>query len=135
MKLLRTTALAAALMTAAVMSLTSSALAQDWGWGWRGGGWGWPGASVGALATRAVVGSAIAARSYYGYGYGPAYGYSYGTGFGYAANSYAPAYAGYSYPAYGNGYGTGYSYPANMYGYRPGIVRRGLYAAAWRRWR
>src|SRR6516162_7251266 len=76
MKLLRTTAFTAALMTAAVMSLTSPALAQDWGWGWRGGGWGWPGASVGALATRAVVGSA-AARSYsYGYGY-PASGYVY----------------------------------------------------------
>ena len=43
-----------------------------------------------------------------------------------------PAYGyGYSYPAYG--YGTGYSYPA--YGYGTGIVRRGLYAAAWRRWR
>ena len=35
------------------------------------------------------------------------------------------------YPAYGYGY----SYPANMYGYRTGIVRRGLYAAAWRHWR
>ena len=48
MKLLRNTAFTAALMTAAVMSLTSPALAQDWGWGWRGGGW-VPGASVGAL--------------------------------------------------------------------------------------
>ena len=56
----------------------------------------------------------------YGYGY-PAYGYGYGTG--------------YSYPAYGYGYGTGYGYPAYGYGYRPGIVRRGLYAAAWRHWR
>ena len=37
MKLLRTTALTAALMTAAVPSLTSPAHA--WGWGWRGGGW------------------------------------------------------------------------------------------------
>ena len=120
MKLLRTTALTAALMTAAVMSLTSPALAQDWGWGWRGGGWGRPGASVGALATRAVTDSAIAARSYYGYGYGyPAYSYSYGTGFGYAANSYAPAYAGYSYPAYAYGYGTGYGYPP----YHP-VIRR-----------
>ena len=132
-----TTALTAALLAIAVPSLTSSA--QAWR-GWRGG---LRGAAVGA----AVVGSAIAARSYYGYGYGypaygygtgygyHAYGYGYGTGFGYAANSYAPAYTGYSYPAYGYGYGTGYSYPANMYGYRPGIVRRGLYAAAWRRWR
>ena len=40
MKLLRTTAFTAALMTAAVMSLASPALAQDWGWGlarWRMG--------------------------------------------------------------------------------------------------
>ena len=55
----------------------------------------------------------------------PSYGYGYGTGYSY------PSGTGYSYPSYG--YGTGYSYPANMYGYRPGIVRRGLYAAA--RWR
>src|SRR6516164_5163892 len=135
MKLLHTTALTAALVTAAVPLLTSDAQA----WRWRGAGW--RAAAVGA----AVVGSAIAARSYYGYGYGypaysygygtgygyPAYSYGYGTGYGYAANSYAPAYTGYSYPAYG--YGTGYSYPA--YGYGRGIVRRGLYAAAGRRWR
>src|SRR6516225_1555787 len=118
MKLLRTTALTAALMTAAVPLLTSEAQA----WRWRGAGW--RAAAVGA----AVVGSAIAARSYYGYGYGyPAYGYGYGTGYSY------PAYTGYSYPAYG--YGTGYRYPAYGYGYGRGIVRRGLYAAAWRRWR
>src|SRR6516225_2672302 len=110
MKVLRTTALTAALMTAAIPLLTSDA--QAWR-GWRGGGW--RAAAVGA----AVAGSAIAARSYYGgYGYGyPSYGYGYGTG--------------YSYPAYG--YGTGYSYPAYGYGYGRGIVRRGLYAAA--RWR
>ena len=101
LKLLRTTALTAALVTAAVPLLTSDAQA----WRWRGAGW--RAAAVGA----AVVGSAIAARSYYGYGYGyPAYGYGYG-------------------------YGTGYSYPAYGYGYGRGIVRRGLYAAAWRRWR
>jgi hypothetical protein len=58
----------------------------------------------------------MAARSYYGY---PSYGYGYGTG--------------YSYPSYGYGYGTGYGYPG--YGYGSGIVRRGLYAAAWRHWR
>jgi hypothetical protein len=91
MKLLRTTALTAALVTAAVMSITSPALAQDWGWGWRGGGWGWPGASVGALATRAVAGRA-AVRNY---------------SYGYPAHSYG-------YPAYG-GYGTGYRYPAPRY--------------------
>jgi hypothetical protein len=64
MKLLRTTALTAALMTAAVPLLTSDA--QAWR-GWRGGGWGWRGAALGAAA----VGTALAARSYYGgYGYG-----------------------------------------------------------------
>ena len=91
MKLLRTTALTAALMTAAIPLLTSDA--QAWR-GWRGCGW--RAAAVGAAA----VGTALAARSYYGgYGYGyPAYGYGYGTG--------------YSYPSYGYGYGTGYSYPA-----------------------
>ena len=47
MKLLRTTALAAALMTAAVPSLTTPANA----W-WRGGGWGW-----GEYRTRACGGS------------------------------------------------------------------------------
>src|SRR6516164_6399606 len=106
MKLLRTTALTAALVTAAVPLLTSDAQA----WRWRGAGW--RAAAVGA----AVVGGAIAARSYYG-----GYGYSY------------PAYTGYSYPAYGYGYGTGYSYPAYGYGYGRGIVRRALYGAAWRR--
>src|SRR6516225_9231241 len=115
MKLLRTTALTAALMTAAIPLLTSDA--QAWR-GWRGGGW--RATAVGA----AVVGTTLAARSYYGgYGYSyPAYGYGYGTGYSY------PAYTGYSYPAYGYGYGTGYSYPA--YGYGSGIVRRALYGAA-----
>ena len=72
MKLLRTTVLTAALMTAAVPLLTSPADAWrgggfrgarvGWhggGWrgaavGWRGGGWGWRGAGVG-LATAAAV--------------------------------------------------------------------------------
>src|SRR6516162_3252051 len=97
MKLLRTTALTAVLMTAAVPLLTS----QTQAWRWRGAGLGWRGAAVGA----AVVGSAIAARNYYGYG------------------------TGYSYPAYGYGYGTGYSYPAYGYGYGIGTGRN-LYAAA-----
>ena len=57
MKLLRTTALTVALMTAAVPSLTTPANA--WGWG---RGWGWGGVGLG-LAAAAVVGSAIAARS------------------------------------------------------------------------
>jgi hypothetical protein len=109
MKLLRTTALTAALMTAAVPMLTSPAHA--WGWGWRGGGWGWGGAGLG-LAVGALIGSALAAPYYgygygypaYGYGYGyPAYGYGYGTGYG-SGYGYAPTY-GYG---YGSGYGTGY---------------------------
>jgi len=132
MKLLRTTALTAALMTAAVPLLTSEAQA----WRWRGAGW--RAAAVGA----AVVGSAIAARSYYGYGYGypaygygygyPSYGYGYGTGYGYAANTYAPAYS--------YGYGTGYGYPAYggyRYAYHP-VLRHRIYARAYgvgRRWR
>ena len=82
MKLLRTTAFTAALMTSAVMSLTSPAQAQA-----RLAWWGWPGLVAG-------------------------YGYGYGTGFGYAANSYAPAYTGYSYPAYGY---PAYGYPASRY--------------------
>jgi hypothetical protein len=60
MKLLRTTALAAVLMTGAVPSLTTPAHA--FGWGWRGG-WGWGGAVAG-LAAGALIGSAIAASSY-----------------------------------------------------------------------
>jgi hypothetical protein len=137
MKLLRTTALTAALMTAAVPTLTSPAHAA-W-WGWRGGGWGWGGVGVG-LAAGALIGGAIAASSYangypgYGYGY-PAYGYGYGSGYG----------SGYGYPAYGYGYGAGYSYPSYGYGYDTGysqpayggyraayhpVIRHPIYAAA-----
>src|SRR5262249_45611723 len=109
MKPLRTTALTAALMTAAIPLLTSDA--QAWR-GWRGGGWGWRGAALGAAA----VGTALAARSYYGgYGYGyPAYGYGYGTGYNYPGYGYATT----SYPSYGYGYGygSGYSYPSYGYG-------------------
>ena len=78
MKLLRATALTAALMTAAVPSLTSPA--QAWGWGWRGGGWSWGGPALG-FAAGAVVGGALAAP-YYGYGY-PAYAYGYNTSYSY----------------------------------------------------
>jgi hypothetical protein len=95
------------------------------------------------VARAAVYGAAAAGAGYYGaryggwgmgsYGYGTGYS-GYGTGYSYPAYGYGYG-TGYSYPAYGYGYGTGYSYPANMYGYRPGIVRRGLYAAAWRHWR
>ena len=136
MKVLPPTAFTATLMTAAVMSLTSPALAQDWGW--RGGGWGWPGASVGALATRAVVGNAAARNYSYGYGY-PAY--SYGSGYSYpaqtrlawwgwpglvTAGAAARGYGygtGYNYPAYAYGYSNGYGYPASGYVYHP-VIRR-----------
>ena len=111
-------------MTAAIPLLTSDA--QAWR-GWRGG-WGWRGAALGAAA----VGTALAARSYYGgYGYGyPAYGY--GSGYSYPSYGYS---TGYSYPSYGYGYSTGYSYPSYGYGYGRGIIRRGLYGAAYRNWR
>jgi hypothetical protein len=70
MKLLRTTALTAALMTAAVPSLTTPA--DAWGWGWRGG-WGW-----GGVPYYGYVGY----PAYYGYGFAdPAYGYGYGSGY------------------------------------------------------
>src|ERR1700747_3838034 len=68
---LRTAALTAALMTAAVPALPSSANA----WGWGHSGWGWGGFGVG-LAAGALIGGALAAPyygGYYGYGY-PAYG-------------------------------------------------------------
>jgi hypothetical protein len=93
MKLIRTTALTAALMTAAVPSLTTPANA--WGWGWRGG-WGWGGVGLG----------------YYGHGY-PYYGYiGYPAYYGY----------GFAYPAYGYGYGSGY-YGGYRYAYHPVIRR------------
>ena len=97
MKLLRTTALAAALMTAAVMSITSPAQAQA-----RVSPW-W---DRSGLVAAPGTGNPYATA----YGYYPHYGYGYGTGFGYAANSYAPPFTGYSYPAYAYGYG-GYGYP------------------------
>ena len=80
------------------------------------------------VARAAAYGAVAAGAGYYGARYGgwggwgyPSYGYGYGTG--------------YSYPSYGYGYGTGYSYPSYGYGYGRGIVRRGLYGAAWRGWR
>jgi hypothetical protein len=82
MKLLRTTALTAALMTAAVPALTTPANA----W-WRGGGWGWGGLGIG-IAAAALIGGAMAASSYgYGYGY-PGYGYGY---YGYPLTGMATA--------------------------------------------
>jgi hypothetical protein len=63
MKLIRTTALTAALMTAAVPSLTTPANAWGWGYGYPYYGYvGYP--------------------AYYGYGFAyPAYGYGYGSGY------------------------------------------------------
>jgi len=81
MKPLRTTALTAALMTAAVPSLTSPAQAGGWH-----GGWGWGGVVATGLAPD-------------------------GTSFGYAPNAYSPPYDYGGYPAYSYGYGTGYSTP------------------------
>src|SRR5262252_8412026 len=121
MKLLRTTALSAALMTAAVPSLTTPANA----WGWRGG-WGWGGVGLG-LAAGALIGSAIAASSYgyYGYGY-PYYGYGYGYpayGYGYPAYGYGYASPSYYYGGYGGYYRPYYgAYYGSYYGYR--IARR-----------
>jgi hypothetical protein len=63
---------------------------------WRGGKWVAAGAI--GLAAGAVIGSALASRSYYG----PGYSYGYG---------YAPAYS-YGYPAYSYG-----SYPVATYDY------------------
>ena len=85
------------------------------------------------VARAALYGAAATGAGYYGAGYGWG-GYGYGTGYGYPAYGYGYG-TGYSYPSYGYGYGTGYSYPAYGYGYGRGIVRRGLYAAAWRHWR
>ena len=71
------------------------------------------------VARAAVYGAAGYGAGYYGAGYGGWGGYGYG------------------YPSYGYGYGTGYSYPSYGYGYGygGGIVGRGLYGAAWNRWR
>jgi hypothetical protein len=63
MKLIRTTALTAALMTAAVPSLTTPANAWGWGYGYPYYGY-------------------IGYPAYYGYGFAyPAYGYGYGSGY------------------------------------------------------
>ena len=136
---IRTTALAAALMTASVSCLSVSAQAAPlggwhggsggWhgGYGWHGGGWGpgWAGAGLG-FAAGAIVGSALAAPydddGYYvaGYGY-PDYDYGdapgvYGYGYGYAPldSSYEYAVA----PSYGYAYGP--AYPSYSVAAEPG---------------
>ena len=75
--------------------------------------WGWGGFGVG-LAAGAIIGGALAAPYYGGYGYG---GYGY---YGYAPSyysygyygGYAPTYYGAYTPGY---YGYGYAYPRRYY--------------------
>ena len=105
MKLLRITALTAALMTAAVMSITSPAQAQA-----RLAWWGWPG-----LVGYPGYGY-VGYPAYYGYGtfYSyPAYGYGYGTGYSY------PQYQSYS---SSGGYGM-WNNPWYSAAYQP-VIRR-----------
>jgi hypothetical protein len=82
LKSFATALLAAALMTAAGMSITSPAQAQA-----RLAWWGWP---------RLVAAPGYATA----YGYYPGYGYGYGTGYNYPAYAYGYG-AGYGYPASG----------------------------------
>ena len=86
------------------------------------------------VARAAAYGAAATGAGYYGARYGGWGGYGYGTGYSYPSYGYGYG-TGYSYPGYGYGYGTGYSYPGYGYGYGRGIVRRGLYGAAYRNWR
>jgi hypothetical protein len=83
------------------------------GGGWRRGGWGgWRGGGVGlglGFAAGALIGSALAAPYYGGYGY-------YGDGYGYG---YSPAYYG--------GYGYGGYWP----GYRRRVFLRRPYWGPW----
>jgi hypothetical protein len=124
MKLVSTTALTAALMTAAVLSLTSPVLAQT--------GYNPPGPFTPAFGGTGST-------------YAPSYSYGYGTGSSYT-NGYIPpgpftpafggtnGYGGYG-PVYGNG--TGYVYHpvtrrriyATGAGYHP-VTGRRLYATA-----
>jgi hypothetical protein len=110
---------AGAVPLAASLSLRDAATPQVQTVQWRRG-WGWGGVGLG-LAAGAIIGSAIAANSYYGgyYGY-PAYGYS-----------YYPAYSYGYYPAYSYGYAS-YGYAPAYYGYAyaPRVYARRY----WRRW-
>ena len=75
------------------------------------------------VARAALYGAAATGAGYYGAGYGGWGGYGYRTDYNPPGpfSDWRPGY--YSY-----GYGTGYA------GYHP-VVRRGLYASAWRHWR
>jgi hypothetical protein len=112
MKLLRTTALTAALMTAAVTSITSPAQAQA-----RLAWWGWPG-----LVAAPGTGNAYATA----YGYAPTY--SYATGWSY------PGYGQYQSYSSAGGYGM-WNNPWYSAAYHP-FVRRHvpLLARAARHW-
>jgi hypothetical protein len=79
-KILTTLAVAGSLAIAAVAT-SGPALAWRGGWGGWHGGWGWGGPAVG-FAAGALVGSALAAPYYGGYGY------PYGGYYGYAPNPY-----------------------------------------------
>ncbi len=131
---LRTATLAAALLAASIPSLPSTAQARPFGFhgGWGHGGWGWGGAGLG-LAAGAIIGSALAAPYYGGYGYPYGYGYApygYGADYGYdpiygyapVSYAYAPGYAYYGgYRRYGyGGYG---AYRVGYGGYRAGYAR------------
>ena len=93
-----------------------------WGGGWRGG---WGGVGLG-LATGAIIGGALAAPYYGGYGYysSPYYGGGYDYG------DYSPAYyGGYYAPTY---YGYGGGYGRSIYGgYGPGYI---VHRPYWRSW-
>src|SRR5215831_10766614 len=91
------TALAAAIIAVAAVTMPTSADAR-----WRG----WWGPALGGLAAGALIGSAFA-RPYYGYGYPAYYGYGYPAPYSYGY----PAYYSYSYPPY-YGYGD-----RNYFGY------------------
>ena len=146
MKKLRTVTLAGALLVASVPSLTTTAQARGFGFhggggfggfhgggwghgGWGHGGWGWGGVGLG-LATGALIGAAIAAPAYGGYGCPYGYGYGYGCG-DYAYDGYAPAAYSYGYaPVVGYGYEEPYvGYGYRHYGYRHYGYRREATAA------
>ena len=91
------TALAAAIIAVAAVTMPTTADAR-----WRG----WWGPALGGLAAGALIGSAFA-RPYYGYGYPAYYGYGYPAPYSYGY----PAYYSYSYPPY-YGYGD-----RNYFGY------------------
>src|SRR5262249_13423161 len=89
---------------------------------WGGGGWGWGGVGLG-IGTGLLLGAALAAPYYGGYGYGPAYGYGcgpyyggcgYGAAYGYG---YGPYYASYGAP-YGGGCFVTRRWVTNAYGHR-----------------